>query len=51
MKLLKRLEGASSVYDDGKTELAIAIREYDQAVLDLGHLRSSFVAGNLLSCH
>jgi hypothetical protein len=48
---MKRLEGASAVYQDGKAALDIAIREYDQTVLDLGHLRSSFVAGKRASHH
>jgi hypothetical protein len=43
--LLKRLGGGANVYQDGKDTLDVAIREYDQAVLDLGHVTASFIAG------
>jgi hypothetical protein len=43
--LLANMGDGSKVYDDGKGRLEIAIREYDQAVLDVS---ASLIAGKYL---
>jgi len=43
--LTNTIAQGSELYDNAQKKLDLSIREYDQAVLDLGHVTASFIAG------